>query len=183
MLESARHANVPNLADQVLGSHRHGSWRRHPRGAPLSDDAVAAAVARVREAAQQPSPAEQMERFAEMLDVPTPDLRARSGRLDAKQVAAAFGLSLRQLATALPISSQALSETPDSPKAQPVLHAMARILAALRVILPNETTQRAWLQTPNSRWQNRSPLDVMLAGKGETVARVLEIIRDGGVGG
>ena len=32
MLESARHENVPNLADQVLGSHRHGSWWRHPRG-------------------------------------------------------------------------------------------------------------------------------------------------------
>lgn len=151
--------------------------------APLAPDAATAAIARVREAAERlPTDAAQTARLTEVLAALVPHLRAASGRLDARRVAAALGLSLRQLAMALPVSPQALSETPDSPKAQPALHTLARIVAALRVILPDDAGRLAWLQTPNARWQHRAPRDAILAGQAEAIARTLEMIRDGGVG-
>ena len=149
---------------------------------PLSDAEAEAAVERVRGTASLPlSPERRAELLAELISVPVPDLRAESGRLDAIRIAVALGISVRQLAQALPVKPQALSQTPDSPRAQLALHPFARTIEALRVVLP-ESERKAWLQTPHVRWQDRSPLQVMLAGDAEAVACALGLLRDGGVG-
>jgi len=164
----------------VLGPERFVDGEQWEK--PLSPEEAGAAVKRVRAIAADPlPPGRRSELLAEVIDVPAPDLRSESGRLDAKLIAEALGIAVRKLADAVQVSAQVLNETPDSPPAQVALHPFARVIEALRVMLP-EDRRKAWLHSPQARWDNRSPLEVMLAGDAEAVARTLELIRDGGMG-
>jgi hypothetical protein len=142
-----------------------------------------AVVARVRAAAERmrtdgPSTA----LLSDLLQVHVPHLRnPKTGRLDAARIAKTLGVSIRQLAAATPVTQQALSETPDSPRAQSALDPFARVIAVLEQMLAPEQLM-AWLRTPNAHWGKRTPLEALLAGDGESVARALEMIRDGATG-
>lgn len=118
--------------------------------------------------------------LADLLGVTAPTLRADSGRLDARKIATELGVSLSSLAKITPISRQALNETPDSPRAQAALDPLARTLDVLGTVLSREH-MTAWLNTPHRRLTGETPIQAILQGRGEQVARMLEMVRDGGV--
>jgi hypothetical protein len=147
--------------------------------APLSATEAKAALRRVREATL-PAAGYRRGPIAELLHIQTPELRARSGRLDAKRVAKRLDVSLRDLAVPLGVSHQALSKTPDSERAQEGLDPIARTLGLLDEMLGRER-ERAWLNTPHARLGGETPLKALLSGRAEEVARMLGVVRDGGV--
>jgi DNA-binding NarL/FixJ family response regulator/transcriptional regulator with XRE-family HTH domain len=175
-------AAQPPRAAEAAASQTDMSVKQQAEAA-MGTSAASAAIERVRASAlalaAAPAPAQVL---SDLLRVRVPNLRnAKSGRLDAKLIAAALGLSLRQLAGLTRVTQQALSETPDSRNAQSALEPLARVLDALEDVLPAEKC-KAWLEEPNPRWDNRSPREVILQGEADAVAHVLEILRDGAHG-
>lgn len=97
-----------------------------------------------------------------------------SGRIDAKQVAGFFGLSLIRLAKAIGRSPQSVHKTPDSVSLQKSLGLFVRIAAALIALFGSEGDGRIWLNTPNPDLDNTQPLELIEQGQGEIVAELLE---------
>lgn len=110
----------------------------------------------------------------------TAALRAASGRISAKKIAAAFGLSLSELASLLGRSRQAVSKTPDAESLQEGLAPFARV-AGLRTVLSDEDF-RAWLHVPNEALDGRSPWMVIRSGASEVVAELVEDMLSGSPG-
>lgn len=150
-----------------------------PYAIPAGD--TAAALARLHRAAEAlPAREARAAPLADLLGIDVPSLRADSGRLDARRIAATFGISLSQLAKATPVTRQALSEMPDSPRAQTALDAFARTWGALSRLLPEDQI-RKWLNANHERLSGSTPLEALLDGRAERVARMLESVRNGGV--
>jgi hypothetical protein len=149
--------------------------------APHSEEARARARARVREALPAlPRAEDRRGAVSDLLGVTAPDLRASSGRLDARKIADRLGIALGRLAGALPVSRQALSALPDSLRAQEALDPIARALHVLDLLLPRERV-RMWLNAPHPRLEGSTPVEALLDGRAERVAQLLEIARAGGV--
>lgn len=106
------------------------------------------------------------------------DLRAPGGAYDANGIAAALGVRRSQLGPALGVTPQALSKTPASPRAQPALAAIARVLRAARVVV-GPSAVAAWLRTPMRRFGSATPLDVVLRGNATDLADQLDEVADG----
>jgi hypothetical protein len=148
---------------------------------PATPAQIQAARERVRAALGGIPTAEERGRpLAELLGVSVPALRAGSGRLDAKKIADHLGVPLARLSRIVPISRQALNETPDSVRVQGALDPLARILHVLGTVLPPEHV-RAWLNAPHALLGGEAPIHAILDGRAEQVARMLEAARDGGV--
>jgi hypothetical protein len=138
-----------------------------------ADAAIDAAVAAL------PTAEERRDRGPDLLEIVAPDLRnAESGRLDARRIAAATGLSLAALARASGVTQQALSATPDSPGAQAGLLPIARLSSMLDEMFPPEH-KRVWLQTPHPRFGGRSPARAIEEGDAELVTLSVESALEG----
>jgi hypothetical protein len=107
----------------------------------------------------------------------TADLRAESGRLSARRIAGAFGLSTAELAALLGRSRQTVAKTDDAPGLQPVLRPFERI-ARLRAVLPASDFRR-WLNQPTAALDASSPLDAIRARRAEVVADLVEDMLSG----
>ncbi len=107
----------------------------------------------------------------------TSNLRAESGRLSARNVAASFGLSVAELAKQLGRSRQAVSKTDDAESIQEGLARFARV-ARLRAVLSTKDF-RAWLHLPNEELDGRSPYAVIRDGGVETIAELAEDMLSG----
>lgn len=149
--------------------------------APIAASDATAARARVQGAlGQLPGPEARRSSLLDLLDIRVPDLRAPSGRLDARRIADALGVPMTRLAGAASVSRQALSQMPDSPAAQAGLDPVARVVGVLRELLePTEVLQ--WLNTPHKQLRGKPPLELLTSGNAERVALMLERARDGGV--
>jgi hypothetical protein len=99
----------------------------------------------------------------------TRDLRLPNGNLSAELIAKLYGISLSQLANWLGRTKQALSKTPDADSLQSALGYFERV-ARLRVVTENDAEFRKWLRMPNDTLGNRTPLDLMKAGRLQDVA-------------
>jgi uncharacterized protein (DUF2384 family) len=93
-------------------------------------------------------------------------------------VASRLGISVARLAPAVGVAQQTLSARPDAKSAQPGLHDVARVLESLEDLLPDERV-RMWLQAPIAALGGRTPLDLLLEGKSQALARYVEAVRDG----
>ncbi len=164
---------------EAMGAGPGESAAREEWEAPLSSTEAKAARQRVREATL-PAARYRSGPIAELLRIQTPELRAKSGRLDAKRIAKRLDVSLRELAVPLGISHQALSKTPDSERVQEGLDPIARTLGLLDELLGRER-ERAWLNTPHARLGDKPPLAALLSGRAEEVAHMLGVAHDGGV--
>jgi len=116
---------------------------------------------------------------SDLLAITVPDLRASSGRLDAQRIAKRMGVSLNTFAAGMPVSREALRTNPDSKRIQHALDPYARALAVLDTLLPDDSG-RQWLNTRHPRFGS-TPLDTMVAGRADAVARLLELAREGDV--
>jgi hypothetical protein len=111
------------------------------------------------------------------LRIATPDLRAPSGRLDATKIAKQLGVPIARLAALVGVSRQALSQTPDSPGIQHALDPIARTLHVLDDSL-HPDDQRKWLRTSRENLDGRTPLDRIMSGGADAVARMLESVKE-----
>ena len=111
------------------------------------------------------------------LRIATPDLRAPSGRLDATKVAQRLGVPIARLAAVVGVSRQALSQTPDSSGIQHALDPIARTLHVLDDSLDPDD-QRKWLRTSRENLDGRTPLDRIMSGSADAVARMLESVKE-----
>jgi len=97
-------------------------------------------------------------------------LRNDQGRLDAKLVADLFGLTLTDVAANVGISRQALSKTPDSLSVQGALNQFERIARSLLTVTGTEKGLKTWLNAPNKRFDQHTPLEVIKLGKAALLA-------------
>jgi hypothetical protein len=112
----------------------------------------------------------------DVLDIAVPHLRAASGRLDATKIARQLGVPIARIATVVGVSRQALSQTRDSPGIQAALHPIARMFDVLDRVLDADD-QRKWLHATHAHLEGRTPLETLMKGQAETVARMLESAR------
>jgi hypothetical protein len=141
---------------------------------------VTKALARVEAGLKRAqTPKQALARAAKLTTVAAPELcDERSGRFDAKRIAERLGVSINRLAPATGVSQQALSRRPDSPRAQKGLASLARLLAALDELHP-AAEAKMWLNTPRSGLGDAAPLELILQGRADSVARMLERALEG----
>ncbi len=151
-----------------------------PQAAPSAAEVAAAREAIEGAVDSFPTPAERLARAAEWIRVDAPALRdPKSGRLDAARIAAVLGVPVSRLAAVAGVTQQALSARPDSPKAQPGLQPLARVISALEELIP-EAHRQMWLNAPLQRLRGETPLSMILDGRADVLARTLEWALEGG---
>jgi hypothetical protein len=111
------------------------------------------------------------------LRIAAPNLRSPSGRLDATRIAKRLGVPIARLAAVVGVSRQALTQTPDSPGIQHALDPIARTLHVLDETLDPDDHQK-WLRTSRVNLDRKTPLDAIMNGNANTVARLLESARE-----
>ena len=142
--------------------------------APASEAQQRAAIARVeRELAKSSTTTGRPQLLTDVLGIKVPELRASSGRLDARKIADRLHISLSQLEDAVGVSRQALHKNADSEKAQTGLDPIARVVDVMdRVFDPAEVPM--WLNARNDALKGKTPLETILAGRAESIARIFE---------
>jgi hypothetical protein len=122
-----------------------------------------------------PTPPSQISRppSAGVLGITASNLRAPSGRLDATKIAHRLGIPIARLAALVGVSRQALNQTRDSTGTQAALDPIARMFHALDSSLdPNDEPK--WLRASHPGLEGKSPLDAVMSGEADVVARMLE---------
>jgi hypothetical protein len=110
---------------------------------------------------------------AGVLGIRASNLRAPSGRLDATKIARRLGIPIARLAALVGVSRQALNQTPDSTGTQAALDPIARMFHALDSSL-HSNDEPKWLRASHPSLEGKSPLDAVMSGEANVVARMLE---------
>lgn len=99
----------------------------------------------------------------------------RTGRIDAKLVAAYLDVPLSTLARALGKDYKAVFKSPASAPLQPRLAPIHRtVFAAERIFGGSRPSTLAWLNSPNKQFDGITPMQLVLEGRGEVVAHLLD---------
>ncbi len=102
------------------------------------------------------------------------ELRAESGRIDAKKVAEMFDMSIPALAKIIEVGEPALYKTPDARSVQTKLIDFERIAWGLLKLTGSIRGMRIWLNAPNVELDNELPIDYIKDGHVEDVAAMVE---------
>jgi putative PIN family toxin of toxin-antitoxin system len=97
-----------------------------------------------------------------------------SGRIDAKLVAAYLDVPLSTLARAVGKDYKAVFKTPGSAALQARLAPIHRTVVGLERILGNRSRALAWLNSPNKQFDGITPMQLVLEGRCEVVAQLLD---------
>lgn len=97
-----------------------------------------------------------------------------TGRIDARKLARYLGISLASLANAIGKDYKAVFKTSASESLQPALAPIHRTVVALDRYFGRREESLAWLNTANPELEAKRPKDLVLQGKAETVADMLE---------
>jgi CheY-like chemotaxis protein len=97
-----------------------------------------------------------------------------TGRIDAKKLADYLGIPLASLAIAIGKEYKAVFKTPASEPLQPALAPIHRTVMALHRYFGHRNESLAWLNTANPELDAKRPKDLVLEGKAEIVADMLE---------
>ena len=125
----------------------------------------------VREAMAAHAPA----RSSPVPSNPAPSLHdPRTRRIDAKRLATYLDVPLSALARAAGKDYKAVFKSPASAPLQPRLAPVHRTVVALERILGSRSRALAWLNSPNGELDGKTPLALVMAGKAEVVADMLE---------
>ena len=107
----------------------------------------------------------------------------RSGRIDAKLVAAYLDVPLSALARALGKDYKAVFKSPASAPLQPRLAPIHRtVVAAERIFGGSRRRAVAWMNSPNGELDGRTPLSFIMSGRAEVVADMLDGLLAGVIG-
>jgi CheY-like chemotaxis protein len=97
-----------------------------------------------------------------------------TGRLDAGRIAAFLGTPLTAFAKFSGMSVAGLHKSPASASLQQGLIPIARSLTILSQLLGSKENTRAWMNSPHPDLGGRTPIGVVLEGKGRAVSDMLE---------
>jgi hypothetical protein len=97
-----------------------------------------------------------------------------TGRIDARKLARYLGIPLTSLANAIDKDYKAVFKTPASESLQPALAPIHRTVVALDRYFDRRDESLAWLNTANPELGAKRPKDLLLDGKAEIVADMLE---------
>jgi len=97
-----------------------------------------------------------------------------TGRLDAGRIASFLGTPLSNLAKLSQVSVAGLHKSPRSVSVQPHLIPIARSLAILTQLLSTKESVLAWMNSPHPDLGGETPLTLILQGKAQVVADLLE---------
>ncbi len=100
------------------------------------------------------------------------DLRVKSGKLSANNVASVLGLSVAELAALVGRTRQALSKTPDADSLQVLLQPFEGV-ARLRAVLSKDDFRR-WLHLVNDELDGQTPIEMIRRGKVAVIAELVE---------
>jgi hypothetical protein len=101
---------------------------------------------------------------------------ARTGRLDARKIAEAYGMSLSALARALGVTQSALSKRPTAAVAQAGLRELEFVWATLQDILGTDERVRAWLNAKRRHAGDRAPIELLFDGSPETLGNYVRSV-------
>lgn len=99
-----------------------------------------------------------------------------TGRLDAKRVADAYGVSLSALARGLKITQSALSKRPTAAAAQVSLRELEFTWATLLAVLRTDERVRAWLNSKSRHLGAQAPIDLLTRGSAEALANYIRSV-------
>lgn len=102
-----------------------------------------------------------------------------TGRLSASRIAEFLGISLSRFSGITELSVAGLHKSPASLSLQEVLVPIARSLTILMQLLGTRETVRTWMNSPHPDLGGRTPISVILEGKGRTVSDLLEASLEG----
>jgi CheY-like chemotaxis protein len=102
-----------------------------------------------------------------------------TGRLSASRIAEFLGISLSRFSGIAELSVAGLHKSPASLSLQDVLAPIARSLTILMQLLGTRETVRTWMNSPHPDLGGRTPISVILEGKGRTVSDLLEASLEG----
>jgi DNA-binding response OmpR family regulator len=97
-----------------------------------------------------------------------------TGRLDAGRMAEFVGTPLSRFAKFSGVSAAALHKSPASTSVQPRLLPIARSLTILTQLLGSKANVLAWLNSPHPDLGSEQPLRLIIEGKAQVVADLLE---------
>ena len=97
----------------------------------------------------------------------------KSGRLDARRIAAYLQISLSSLASVTGRSIAAIHKAPAADSLQRALAPVARTISLLSEILQSKEHVRTWLHSPHPDLGNQIPMKLILEGRGGAVADML----------
>jgi DNA-binding response OmpR family regulator len=97
-----------------------------------------------------------------------------TGRLDAGRMASFLGTPLSRFSKFCQVTTAALHKSPASVSVQPHLLPIARSLTILTQLLGSKANVLAWLNSPHPDLGSEPPLRLILEGKAEVVADLLE---------
>ena len=97
----------------------------------------------------------------------------KSGRLDARRIAAYLPISLSSLAPATGRSVAAIHKAPAADSLQQALAPVAQTISLLSEILQSKEHVRTWLHSPHPDLGNRIPMKMILEGQAGAVADML----------
>lgn len=152
------------------------------RGAEQASLALDTAVAKIWAGLPRQAPASAADPLgrAQKVIAATAELRSESGRLSARKIAEALGLSLSQLAAAIGRSRQSVWKTDDAEALQPLLRPLERT-ARLRAVL-SESDFRSWLNMANDQLDGHRPIELIRTGRAGVVADLAEDMLTGSPG-
>ena len=97
-----------------------------------------------------------------------------TGRLDASRIASYLGTPLSSFAKFSQVSVAGLHKSPASASMQPHLAPIARSLAILTHLLTTKESVLAWMNSPHPDLGSETPIHLILEGKAQVVADLLE---------
>ena len=97
----------------------------------------------------------------------------RSGKLDARLIADAFGMSLADVARGVNKKLQTVQKTPDSDSLQKLLYPYERIASAIKYTTGSlQPSLKIWLNAYTPTTPNSMPIELIKAGNAEAMADV-----------
>ncbi|PYP76062.1 MAG: hypothetical protein DMD35_19750 [Gemmatimonadetes bacterium] len=103
------------------------------------------------------------------------DLRGRHGRLEARKVASAIGLTPQQFADCLEISLEAVQMSPPPPGLEERLEPFAMVVGIVRDVYGGDSKRvRDWLRTPRPELDGQTPIDALCIPFG--IQRVIQFV-------
>lgn len=99
-----------------------------------------------------------------------------SGRLDARKVADAYGVSLSALAKALKVTQSALSKRPTAAAAQVGLRELEFVWATLVDLLTTEAKAKAWLWSSRRDLNGQPPIRLLTNGSARALANYMRSV-------
>jgi hypothetical protein len=97
----------------------------------------------------------------------------RSGRLDAKRIAALFDVPLNDIARAVGVTVSAVSKRATAPSAQNGLRELEFVWGTLMNVFGSEAKGRAWLHAPRPDLGGQSPLSLVTQGAAKDLANYI----------